>query len=113
MDILIHAEGLELTEQMKTAIQSKIGRVVQYAPRAVRARVRIRKISARPSPRQYAVHVLCELPQADLSAEEAGPDPLSTLDIVAEKIERRLRKRKTERLARRTRRQARFREKSS
>ena len=112
MDILIQADGLELTEALRAAIEEKIGRVEQLAPRAVRARVRVRKVSAHPSARQYLVRVLCELPGQDLSAEDAGPDPLSAVDIVAAKIERRIRKRKTDRLARRARTSPRVREKS-
>lgn len=103
MDILIQADGVTLTEQFRAAVDEKIGRVEQYAPRAVRARVRLRKVSAHPSPRQYVVRVLFEIPGADLSAEESAADPLGALDVVAQKIERRLRKRKTERLAKRTR----------
>lgn len=101
MDILIHADGLTLTDVLKNAVEEKIGRVVQYAPRAIRARVRIRKSSAHVNQAQYVVRVLVELPGQDLSAEQIGPEPLLALDILAEKIERRLRRRKTERLARR------------
>jgi putative sigma-54 modulation protein len=103
MDILIQADGFELTESLRAAVEEKIGRVEQYAPRALRARVRLRKVSARPSPRQYLARVLIEMPGADLSAEESGPEALAALDLVAEKIERRLRRRKTKRLARRHR----------
>jgi putative sigma-54 modulation protein len=112
MDILIQADGVTLTEAIKDAIDEKIGRVEQYAPRALRARVRLRKVSAHPSPRQYVVRVLVEVPGDDLSAEESGPDVVQALDIVAGKIERRLRKRKTERLAKRERKSPRIREKS-
>lgn len=99
MDILIQADGLTLTDDLKAAVEQKIGRVEQYAPRAVRARVRIRKTSAHANQAQYVVRVLIELPGRDLSAEQIGPEPMSALDILAEKIERRLRKRKTRRLA--------------
>lgn len=101
MDILIHSDGLTVQEDLRVAIEGKIGRVEQYAPRAVRARVYLRKKSAHASPRQYSVRVLCELPGKDLSCEEDGPDVMSAVDIVAEKIERLLRKRKTGRLAKR------------
>ena len=67
----------------------------------MRARVYLHRTSAHPSPRQYAVRVLCEVPGKDLSCEEHGPDVLSAVDIVAEKLERQLQKRKTERLAKR------------
>ncbi len=101
MDILIHTDGVNLTPALEDAVYDKIGRVEQYAPRALRARVRMRRVSAHPSPRQYVVRVLFEIPGADLSAEESGADVTSALDIVAGKIERRLRRLKTERLAKR------------
>ena len=103
MDILIQADGLTLTSTLKDAVEEKIGRVEQYAPRAIRARVHIRKSSARANQAQYVVRVLVELPGRDLSAEQIGPEPMLALDILAEKIERRLRKRKTDRLAKRER----------
>jgi ribosomal subunit interface protein len=103
MDILIQADGVTLTEAIKDAIDEKIGRVEQCAPRAVRARVRLRKVSAHPSQQQYTVRVLVEIPGADLSAEESRADVITALDVVAGKIERRLRKRKTDRLAKRGR----------
>jgi ribosomal subunit interface protein len=103
MDILIRADGLELTENLRLAVEEKIGHLTVYAPRAVRTRVHLRRVSARPSPRQFIARVLCEVPGRDLSAEESAADPLTALDYVTEKIERRLRKRKTERIARRKR----------
>lgn len=103
MDILIQADGFELTEALRGAVEEKIGRVEQHAPRALRVRVRLRKVSAHPSPRQYLARVLIEMPGRDLSAEEFGAEALAALDRVAEKIERRLRRRKTKRLARRHR----------
>ena len=101
MDILIQADGLTLSSELRDAVEQKIGRVEQYAPRALRARVRIRKSSARANQAQYVVRVLIELPGRDLSAEQIGPEPMLALDILAEKIERRLRRRKTRRLANR------------
>ena len=112
MDILIHTDGVTLTKTLEDAVAEKIGRVEQYAPRAIRARVRIRKTSAHANQAQYVVRVLIELPGDDLSAEQIGPEPMLALDIAADKIERRLRKLKTERLARRHRDSVRAREKA-
>ncbi|MEI6082799.1 MAG: ribosome-associated translation inhibitor RaiA [Verrucomicrobiota bacterium] len=112
MDILIHTDGVVLTEALREAVEEKIGRVEQYAPRAIRARVRFRKSSAHANQAQYVVRVLIELPGRDLSAEQIGPEPRLALDIVAEKIERQLRKRKTNELANRNRRSPRAREKA-
>jgi ribosomal subunit interface protein len=112
MDILIHADGLTLTDGLRDAVEEKIGRVEQYAPRAVRARVHLRQVSAHPSARQYVARVLFELPGADQSAEEYAADPLAAVEIVSEKIERRLRRQKTRRLANRKHASPRQREKA-
>jgi len=101
MDILIHCDGVTLSDELREAIEGKIGRIEQYAPRALRARVYLHKTSAHASPRQFSVRVLCEVPGKDRSAEEFGPDLLTAVDVVAGKIERQLRKLKTERLAKR------------
>lgn len=102
MDILIHADGLVVSEDLKSTIEEKIGRIEQYAPRAIRARVHLRKTSAHPSDGQFVVTVTCQLPGRDLTAEQHGADILTPIDLVTEKIERQLRKRKTKLLDRRT-----------
>ena len=103
MNILIHADGVALTDTLRQAIEKKIGRVRQYAPHAIRARLQLHKVLANSSPEQFMARVLYEIPGNDLVAEHTAHDPTVALDIVAEKIERRLRKRKTARLARRVR----------
>ena len=111
MEIVIHSPHMVLGDGFKAAIEQKIGRVEQYEPRAVRAHVHIRKASVHHSQEQYIVTVHCKVPGNDVSAEERGPDALTALDVVAEKIERRLRKRKTARLEKRKHSSPRLREK--
>ena len=103
INILIRAEGVELTDKLREAVNQKIGRVRQYAPRALRARVHLHKVRSNASAHQFKARVLYELPGNDLIAEHTAHDPVAALDLVAEKIERRLRKRKTARLAARVR----------
>lgn len=103
MDILIHTNGVELDASLREAVRSKIGRVRQYAPHALGARVQLIKTGPNPSSRQYRAHVLYAVKGNDVSAQHRAHDPRAALDIVAEKIERRLRKRKTAVLARRVR----------
>ena len=103
MDILIRTEGVDLTEALHDVVARKIGRVRQYAPRAMRARVQLQKVGPRRSARQFRAHVHYEIPGNDLHAEHRAHEPAAAIDIVAEKIERRLRRRKTARLARRVR----------
>ena len=106
-DIIIRADGVELTEQLRAAVSQKIGRVRQYAPRAFRARVHFEREHMKPTADQIRVIVRYEIPGADLIAEHYAHEPLAALDLVSEKIERRLRKRKTARLASRLGRKAR------
>lgn len=103
MDMLIHTDGVTLTKKLEAAIEEKIGRLEQYAPRALRTRVKIRKTSAHAGANQFTVGVLIEVPGSDLSAEVKGADPMAALDVVSEKLESRLRKVKTRRLSRRHR----------
>lgn len=103
VDILIHTDGVELDAKLRKAVHSKIGRVRQYAPRALGARVQLIKVGPNPSSSQFRAHVLYAVKGNDVSAQHRAHDPLAALDIVAEKIERRLRKRKTAALARRVR----------
>jgi ribosomal subunit interface protein len=100
MDILICVAGLEFTDKLCEAIRSKIGRVRRYAPRALRARGQLQRSNP---PGQYRTQVLYELKGNDVSAQHAVRDPGVALDVIAEKIERRLRNRKTAHLARRAR----------
>lgn len=103
MDILIRTEGVELTEKLQEAVRRKLGRVRQYAPRALRARVQLQKVSPYRSAHQFSARVHYEVPGNDLFAEHSAHEPIAAIDLVAEKIERRLRRRKTALLARRVR----------
>jgi ribosomal subunit interface protein len=101
LDIIIHTHNVELTEELRQAVLEKIGRVRQYAPLAFRARVQFHRERLKSPAQCFKVTVQFELPGNDLIAEHRDVAPLAALDLVAEKIERRLRKRKTAELARR------------
>ena len=99
-DIIIRANGVEITSELRDAVAVKIGRVRKYAPRAFRARVHFDREHLKAKGDQFRVTVRYEIPGHDLIAEHRAHEPLAALDVVSEKIERRLRKRKTARLAR-------------
>jgi ribosomal subunit interface protein len=105
-DIIIRANGVALDEKLRKAVTTKIGRVRQYAPRALRARVHLERLKG--STEQFLARVHYEIPGNDLVAEHRAQSPMAALDLVSEKIERRLRKRKTARLARRVGRKGRI-----
>jgi len=103
MDILIRATGVELTEKLRAAVGRKVGRAQRYAPRAMRARVQLHKVRVNPSSEQYRARVHYEVPGNDVVAEHTAHDPVAALDVVADKLERKLRRRKTARLVQRVR----------
>ncbi len=101
MDILVHAEGFRLTDDLKDKTIDKVSRLEQYAGRVLRARVTLRRASAHPSPRQFEAVVLMEVPGNDVSATQKASQPLEAVDLLVEKVEQRLRKRKTAKISRR------------
>ena len=101
LDILTRGDGIEVSEELRRAVVQKIGRARQYAPHAFRVRVQFHKDRSKPSSDQYRVTVHYEVPGNDVLAEHSSHDPFTALDLVSEKIERRLRKRKIATLARR------------
>ena len=101
MDIVIRSIGLDLSKAQEAAIEEKIGRVEDHGARIVRTRVFVRRNSAHASDRQFSIRVICEVRGADIIAEQEGGDVLTAIDLVSEKVERQLAKRKTDRLSRR------------
>jgi len=106
-EIIVRTSGVALTEKLREAVMRKIGRARLYAPRAFRARVHIEREHIKPTKDRFRVSVRYEIPGWDIFAEHRAKEPLAALDLVSEKIERRLRKRKTARLASRLGRKAR------
>jgi ribosomal subunit interface protein len=102
MDILIHSEGFTLDDQKKVLIEEKVGRLENYAPRALRARVTVRLDSAHQNDKQFVAKLLMEIPGNDVVAEKKAGEPIEAIDLLVEKIEHQLQRRKTERIARRT-----------
>lgn len=101
MDILVHTEGFHLDDHLRAAVEEKVGRLEHFGLRILRARVTVRRTSAHASPCQFAAHVLMEVPGRDLSAEKKASEPLEAVDLMVEKMEQQLRKRKTVKLSKR------------
>ncbi len=101
MDILVHADGFRLADDLKAAVEEKIGRLEQYAPRAMRARVHLRRVSSHHNDKEFQAKVLVEMPGRDVSAEKEASQPLEAVDLLYEIVENILRKRKDDRLSKR------------
>ena len=102
MDILVHSEGFTLYEKLKDQIEDKVGRIELHDQRAIRVRVTLKRLSAHTSPKQFAATVHVEVPGNDIHAEQKAGAPLEAVDLVLEKVEHQLSRKKTEKLAKRT-----------
>lgn len=98
MEIITHLDGLALSEDQREAVDRKLSRIEHLERRAIRTRLHIRKDSAHQSQQQFLVKVLIEVPGQDITAEEKAAHPMEALDLLWDKIEHLLLRRKTERL---------------
>ena len=101
MDILVHADGFRMGDDLKAAVEQKIGGLEQYAPRAMRARVHLRRVASHHNDKEFMVKVQIEMPGPDTTAEKAASQPLEAVDLIVEILENQLRKRKDDRLSKR------------
>lgn len=102
MDIIIHSEGFTVDNETKSLVEEKVGRLENYAPRALRARVTLKLDSAHHNDKQFIAKILMEIPGNDKAAEQKAGEPMEALDLVVEKMERQLERRKTAKISRRT-----------
>jgi ribosomal subunit interface protein len=107
MDILVHSEGFTLFDKLKEQVEDKVARIEMHDQRVIRARVTLKRLSAHPSPKQFAAAVLLEVPGNDLRAEQQAGSPLEAVDLVLEKVDHQLSRKKTEKLAKRNHRKPR------
>lgn len=107
MDILVHSEGFTLYDKLKEQVEDKVVRIEFHDQQVIRARVTLKRLSAHASETQFAAAVLLEVPGNDLRAEQKAGAPLAAVDLVLEKLEHQLERRKTEKLAKRNHRKPR------
>jgi ribosomal subunit interface protein len=103
MDILVHSEGFTLYDKVRQTVEDKIAKIQQWAPHAIRSRVTLKRLSAHASDKQFAATILVEMHGNDARAEQKAGAPVEAVDLLIEKIEHQLLRKKTEKLARRTR----------
>lgn len=94
--------NLELNDDIKKYITSKIGRLDKYLPRGVRQGVRatvtLRETGNRLG-NKYECEAIIKLPGASLQAKEATLNMFAAVDIVEAKLKNQLSKYKAEYLA--------------
>lgn len=103
MDIIVHSEGFTLYDKLKEQVEDKVARIELHDQRVIRVRVTLKRLSAHSSDKQFAVAVHVEVPGNDIHAEKKAGSPLEAVDLVLDKVEHQLSRKKTVKLAKRAR----------
>ena len=90
MDIIIRTIGFPLSDALRGNVVAKLCSLEWLAPRCMRARVTLARQSAHISARQFRASAQCEIAGHDVRAVETASSIYEALDLLAEKIRRRL-----------------------
>jgi putative sigma-54 modulation protein len=92
MQFQIRGEKLEVTPALRDYVEKKVGRLEKYFNETPDSTVHVTMKVIRG---QHQVEVTMQLPGVILRAEERNSDMYASIDLVAEKLERQIRKLKT------------------
>ena len=93
MDYNIRGENIEVTPALRDYVEKKVGRVEKYFSNTPNATVYVNlKVY---SDRTAKVEITIPMPNLVLRAEEKNSDMYAAIDVIADKLERQIRKYKT------------------
>lgn len=91
MKFIIHGKNIEVTDAIKTYIESKIGRLERYFSDTDL----VSTVNVRVRGKDQIVEVTIPASKMILRAEEKNSDLYAAVDLVSDKLERQIRKNKT------------------
>lgn len=86
----IHTRNLELTERLRTYVERKVARFERYLPNLDNIRVDLSESNARDVNRRMVAQITINVPKAILRAEERASDIFAAIDMVMDKMYRRV-----------------------
>jgi putative sigma-54 modulation protein len=99
----IYTRNLELTDRLRAYVEDKVAKLQRYLPNLDSIRVDLSESNARDSSRRMVAQITIYVPKAILRAEERGSDIFAAVDLVIDKMSRRVERYKgRKRVARRT-----------
>ncbi|WP_246186543.1 ribosome hibernation-promoting factor, HPF/YfiA family [Methylacidimicrobium tartarophylax] len=98
MQIQWNPQGIKLTAPLHSYIEKKLQKLERYEDRIVGAHVTVQHDPPKASANKQAfiVKVHLSLPGPDLHAEDHGHDLYQAIDLISDRLEGQLRRRKTE-----------------
>ncbi len=92
MNLIIQTHNVELTDWLRQYVEKKIGRLERYLPDIDEIRVELREESTRSASDRAVAQVTVRSRRTILRAEERTGDMFASIDAVADKLERRIRR---------------------
>ena len=86
----IYTRNLELTDRLRDYVEDKVSKLQRYLPNLDSIRVDLSESNARDSSRRMVAQITIYVPKAILRAEERGGDIFSAVDLVIDKMSRRV-----------------------
>lgn len=94
MDIIISCKNFDLTPALRTYTEDKVGKLVNYWDRIIRARVDLEVDKNKRSGLMHKATVTLEVPGPDIRVTEEAGDMHAAIDLVLPVIERQIKKTK-------------------
>jgi len=91
--IIISGIRLDLTEALKQAVATKVGKLLRHEPRIVRVRVDLEEDTSRAIGAKFVAKGRIEIGGPDIVAEGAADNGYKSIDELVSRLDRGLRKR--------------------
>jgi putative sigma-54 modulation protein len=99
----IYTRNLELTDRLRGYVEDKVSKLQRYLPNLDSIRVDLSESNARDNSRRMVAQITIYVPKAILRAEERAGDIFAAVDLVVDKMSRRVERYKgRKRVARRS-----------
>jgi len=92
-DVIISGNNVELTGGLRDAVQSKLSRLFAHESNIIRIRVELMVDETRSVEEQQIVRALIEIKGNDMVVSVASDDMYKSIDILVDKLDRKLRRR--------------------
>jgi putative sigma-54 modulation protein len=86
----IHTRNLEVTDRLRDYVEDKVSKLQRYLPSLDNIRVDLSESNARDSSRRMVAQITVYVPKAILRAEERAGDIFAAVDLVMDKMSRRV-----------------------
>ncbi len=94
-DLIISGVHLELTDAIKSVVREKMAKLFQHEERIIRLRIELEHKHTKSGKHQsrYEAKGIIEIPGNDMVVSETTDDLYKSIDILVDKLDRKLRRR--------------------